>query len=49
MQFSHDGIKQKEVVMLMFQVNYQREFFSKMLAFDADSNDDEARVWSGLI
>lgn len=38
---SHDGIKQKEVVMLMFQVNYQREFSSKMLAINADSNDDE--------
>ena len=44
MQCSHDSVKQKGVVMLMFQVNSQREFLSKMLAVDADSNDDEIRV-----
>ena len=44
MQCSHDDIKQKEVVMLMFQVNSQRKFSSKMLAIDADSNDDEVCV-----
>jgi len=44
MQCSPDDIKKKEVVMFMFQVNYQREFSSKMLAIDADSHDDEVCV-----
>lgn len=44
MQCSRDGIKQKEVVMLMFQANSQREFSSKILAVDADSNNDKVCV-----